>query len=212
MSSPLIISAFGLVILCQISVILSADVVPVLILTGKNSAPPEPVNPLTKTLSSAFTELLENEVGGSRLPIVVFKKANFCTEDFTQQKLDLGIFGNFNYLPAVEDPLETLYNLPYYNISSEEKPEDIGYGQMIVVPVQELNNVVELFKNLLANNPNVIAVITGSSCGYNRSERTRRAVTSRATENEIVVHEDRILFYSSNGIHFKVRIALQLKY
>ncbi|XP_046490257.1 V-type proton ATPase subunit S1 [Neodiprion pinetum] len=195
--------ALGFLILVEISAIICGDVAPVLICGGDAADRLEPANPLIKTSQTEFTEILANKVGGSRSPMVVFEQENFCVEDITRNKHQLSGLGLCDYLSAVEAPLSSLEDLDGYNVSREEKPETIEDGQAVIVSISELSTVPELYRNLVANNPNLIAILTGVSCSYNRLERTRRAVTARNDTDAILFYADRILFYSPSGIYAK---------
>ncbi|XP_046750623.1 V-type proton ATPase subunit S1-like [Diprion similis] len=194
--------ALGLLILVEISAIICSDVAPVLLCGGAATDHSKSSNPLLKTSQSEFAEILANKVGGSHDPMVIFEMENLCVEDLTQNKQHLSGLGPCDYVPSVEAPLSILEDLEEYNIS-REKPEAIEDGQAFIVSISEISAVPELYRNLLAVNPNLIAVVTGASCSYSRSERTRRAVAAKDDTDVILFYVDRILFYAKSGISVK---------
>lgn len=205
MSGSRLICAFGLVaIFCEISVIVSAHDVATVIFGGPETSAERFIDAFQKTSESEFTDLVLDKVGGSRCPIVVFSKDNLCVEDLSKQKLKLP--NNVVYLPSVSDPLTALWNLDSYNVSKDEKPESISDGQLIIVQFTDFNSILEIYKILKLSSPDVIGIITGKSCGYSRSERTRRAaVTPRASGDELIAQSDRVLLFVREGIYAKVK-------
>ncbi|XP_012257601.1 uncharacterized protein LOC105686914 [Athalia rosae] len=203
MSGSRLIYAFGLaILLSQISVILSGGSVPVVFIGSENQKLGDHVSALGVLQKEEFDSVVEAKVGVSRKPIVVFSRDNLCVEELRQQKYGKDDFNTIYYFPAVDSPLSTLSNLKSYNVSTDDKPESIDDGQVYIVTVANLSTIPELYKSFKALNSEVHVVVTGESCSYSRSERSKRAVTVRA-EPELIVQVDKILLYSSQGIYVK---------
>ncbi|KAI4479545.1 hypothetical protein M0804_010942 [Polistes exclamans] len=203
--------------------ILSGDTVPVL-LWGSSpelNSRPTAVNPLLRTSQSEFTQILNSKTDNSQPPVIVFVKDSLCVEDLTQHKEDLRQVTNRSllaYLPAVESPLSVFEDFSSYNQSYDDNIDTISDGQLVIKPIISLDSISELYRNIKDSSPYLIAALTGRSCSYSRSERTKRANvdtisdTSRntrdATSNpesctigdsntEFIIRGERVLLYGS---------------
>ncbi|XP_015179456.1 PREDICTED: uncharacterized protein LOC107067990 [Polistes dominula] len=159
---------------------LSGDTVPVL-LWGSSpelNSPPTAVNPLLRTSQSEFTQILNSKTDNSQPPVIVFVKDSLCVEDLTQHKEDLRQVTNRSllaYLPAVESPLSVFEDFSSYNQSYDDNIDTISDGQLVIKPIISLDSISELYRNVKDSSPYLIAALTGRSCSYSRSERTKRA-------------------------------------
>lgn len=198
----------ALAISCQLLATFAGDAVPVLLLGGDYSVSlPSAENPLFKTSEMEFEKILMKKMGGTQPPILVFVRDNLCIEDLTKHKEGLSQFNYTSspvYLPAVDSPLYAFENLSFYNYSTKVKPELISDGQLVVTRVTDLNAIFETYKTVRESSPNLITVLTGRSCSYGRSERTRRDTSVRDDTSKFLVSTDRVLLYSSEGLHLKV--------
>ncbi|KAI4503007.1 hypothetical protein M0802_002051 [Mischocyttarus mexicanus] len=215
------------------------DAVPVL-LWGSSpelNSRPTGVNPLLRTSQAEFTEILNSKTDNSQ-PVIVFVKDSLCVEDLTQHKEDLRQVTNRSllaYLPAVESPLSVLEDLSSYNQSYNDDTDTVSDGQLVIKPIISLDSISELYRNIKDSSPYLIAALTGRSCSYSRSERTRRAnvddipdalrITRDVNSNivcsetcafgnsstEFIIRGDRVLLYGSQFPLIKTKNADSFK-
>ncbi|XP_015585471.1 V-type proton ATPase subunit S1 [Cephus cinctus] len=201
------IVALGLLISLQIVTTLAGDTVPVLLWGGEaTSSPLSAANPLLKTSPVEFEGILAEKVGGSQPPVLLFVRDNLCVEDLSHHKnafLDLNNGGSLTYLPAVDRPLSVFENIPAYNQTSDDTPEFISDGQLVTVSITNLDTIPEIYKTVQESSPNLLIGLTGRSCSYSRSERTRREVMAQ-NDTYFLVTSDRVLLYSSVAPQLKV--------
>lgn len=139
------------------------------------------------------------------------------------------------YLPAVESPLSVFEDYPSYNQSYDDDVDSISDGQLLIKPITTLDAISEIYRSIKDSTPNLIAALTGRSCGYSRSERIRRetvdnnADTYKSTKdsspsalatcnncnasigsNEFVVRGERVLLYGSQSPAIKVNSFILL--
>ncbi|XP_046835886.1 V-type proton ATPase subunit S1 [Vespa crabro] len=233
-----LILTFLIIVLCNIFTarcnIFSGDAVPVLLwgITPEFDSRPSAVNPLSKTSQAEFNQILNSKIDNSRPPLLVFVKDSLCVEDLTQHKEDLRQVTNRSllaYLSAVESPLSVFEDFPSYNQSYDDNVDSLSDGQLLIKPITTLDVISEIYRNIKDTTPNLIAALTGRSCGYSRSERTRRANVENNSDtykdsspnapvstynndcnasinsNEFIVRGERVLLYGSQSPLIKTK-------
>ena len=104
--------------------------------------------------------------------------------------------------------MNTIEDLPSYNQTYNDYIDSISDGQLLIVPISNLDVIPETYKTIKDSSPNLIAILTGKACNYRRSERIKRE-TNNTTESFIVASE-RVLFYASKPLLLKVIISFFL--
>ena len=203
--------SFALVAFTVVSNILplhADNAVPVLLWGGSTDSDPTtspPVNPFLKTSREEFDSFLRKKLDDSP-PVILYVKDNLCVEDFMKHKQHLqGIVASDSlyYFPAVEKAVNAIKDFPLYNQTSTDYTDSIAKGQLLITPVGNLDVIPGLYKTMRDSSPNLIAILTGRSCGYRRSERLKR---DAPTDNNstFVVSSQRVLLYSSQRLSLKV--------
>lgn len=203
--------SFALVTLTVVSNILplhADNAVPVLLWGGSTDSDPTtspPVNPFLKTSREEFDSFLRKKLDDSP-PVILYVKDNLCVEDFMKHKQDLrGIVASDSlyYFPAVEKAVNAIEDFPLYNQTSTDYTDSIAKGQLLITPVGNLDVIPGMYQTMRDSSPNLIAILTGKSCSYRRSERLKRDVPT--DKNSIfVVSSPRVLLYSSGPLSLKV--------
>lgn len=216
--------SFALVTLTVVSNILplhADNAVPVLLWGGSSSTDSDPrsppVNPFLKTSREEFDSFLRKKLDDSP-PVILYVKDNLCVEDFMKHKQHLqGIVASDSlyYFPAVEKAVNAIEDFPLYNQTSTDYTDSIAKGQLLITPVGNLDVIPGMYKTLRDSSPNLIAILTGRSCGYRRSERLKREAPTD-NNSTFVVSSQRVLLYSSQRLSLKVpgiadNITLPLK-
>ena len=203
--------SFALVTFTVVSNILplhADNAVPVLLWGGSTNSDPTtspPVNPFLKTSREEFDSFLRKRLDDSP-PVILYVKDNLCVEDFMKHKQQLqGIVASDSlyYFPAVEEAVNAIEDFPLYNQTSTDYTDSIAKGQLLITPVGNLDVIPGMYQTIRDSSPNLIAILTGKSCGYRRSERLKRdaPVDKNST---FVVSSQRVLLYSSERLSLKV--------
>lgn len=82
--------------------------------------------------------------------------------------------------------------------------DSISDGQLLIVPISNLDIIPETYKTIKDSNPNLIAVLTGKACNYRRSERVKRDNSEKSTSEPLIIVSDRVLLYSSQRLSIQV--------
>ena len=203
--------SFALVTLTVVSNILplhADNAVPVLLWGGSTDSDPRtspPVNPFLKTSREEFDSFLRKKLDDSP-PVILYVKDNLCVEDFMKHKQDLrGIVASDSmyYFPAVEKAVNAIEDFPLYNQTSTDYTDSIAKGELLITPVGNLDVIPGMYQMMRDSSPNLIAILTGRSCGYRRSERLKRD-TPTDKNSTFVVSSQRVLLYSSGRLSLKV--------
>lgn len=109
-----------------------------------------------------------------------------------------------NYFPAVEKAVNVVEDLPSYNQTYDDYMDSISEGQLSIVPIMNLDIVPETYKTIKDSSPTLIAILTGRSCSYSRSERVKRDVDVKNNSTAFIVNTTRVLLYSSQPLSLKV--------
>lgn len=122
---------------------------------------------------------------------------------------------NLAYIPAAEPPLSVFQKLPEYNITTDEEPESIDNGQLVIANITDLSIVSQLYNTLLEKNADLIGGLSGMSCTYSsRSERSKRAAANDKKEVDpcekafcvIPDAENKVMLYASVAPSLNVRL------
>ncbi|KAK9294559.1 hypothetical protein QLX08_010866 [Tetragonisca angustula] len=196
---------FILINVFQISPSHADNAVPVLLWGGSiNSDLTSAVNPFLKSTSEEFDLFLRKTLENSP-PVLLYIKDNLCIEDLVKHKQHLQKVissDSLRYFPAVEKAVNTIEDLPSYNQTYNDYIDSISDGQLLIVPISNLDVIPETYKTIKDSSPNLIAILTGKACNYRRSERIKRE-TNNTTESFIVASE-RVLFYASKPLLLKL--------
>ncbi|CAL7938470.1 unnamed protein product [Xylocopa violacea] len=182
------------------------NAVPVLLWGGsvKSDLSRSAVNPFLKTTSEEFDLFLRKLLENSP-PVLLYMKENLCTEDLVKHKQHLQkVAGDsLHYFSAVEKAVNTIEDLPMYNQTYNDYVDVVPDGQLLIVPINNLDIIPETYKAVKDSNPNSIAVLTGKSCSYRRSERVKRDANENTTVKPFKVSSSRVLLYSSRALLLK---------
>ncbi|KOC63704.1 V-type proton ATPase subunit S1 [Habropoda laboriosa] len=175
------------------------------------------VNPFLKTTSEEFDLFLRKKLENSP-PVLLYVKDNLCIEDLVQHKehLQKVVTGDsLRYFPAVEKAVNTVEDLPSYNQTYNDYVDSVSDGQLLIVPISNLDIIPETYKTIKDSSPNLIALLTGKSCSYRRSERIKRDTPGKDASKHFIVSSNRVLLYSSQPLSLKIEgkdeIQLPLK-
>lgn len=162
------------------------------------------VNPFLKTSSKEFDLFLRKKLKNSP-PVLLYVKDNLCIEDLVKHKQHLQkVTGqSLHYFPAVEKAVNTIEDLPSYNQTYNDYVDSVSDRQLLIVPISNLDVVPETFKTIKDSSPNLIAVLTGKSCSYRRSERVKRESVGNDTD-PFIVSSNRVLLYSRHALSLKL--------
>ncbi|CAD1475129.1 unnamed protein product [Heterotrigona itama] len=189
-------------IVFQISPSHADNAVPVLLWGGSiNSDLTSAVNPFLKSTSEEFDIFLRKTLENSP-PVLLYIKDNFCIEDLVKHKQHLQKVissDSLRYFPAVEKAVNTVEDLPSYNQTYNDYVDFISDGQLLIVPISNLDVIPETYKTIKDSSPNLIAILTGKACSYRRSERIKRD-----TNEPFLVASNRVLFYASKPLSLKL--------
>lgn len=114
------------------------------------------------------------------------------------------------YFPAVEKAANTVEDLPSYNQTYNDYVESVSDGQLLIVPISNLDIVPETYKTIKESSPNLIAVLTGKVCSYRRFARVKRDTSTNDTTKPFIVSTNRALLYSSGSLSLKVNLIVIL--
>ncbi|XP_076759443.1 V-type proton ATPase subunit S1 [Xylocopa sonorina] len=183
------------------------NAVPVLLWGGsvKSDLSRSAVNPFLKTTSEEFDLFLRKLLENSP-PVLLYMKENLCTEDLVKHKQHLqkvATGDSLHYFSAVEKAVNTIEDLPMYNQTYNDYVDVVPDGQLLIVPINNLDIIPETYKAVKDSNPNSIAVLTGKSCSYRRSERVKRDANEDASTKPFKIASNRVLLYSSQPLVIK---------
>ncbi|KAG6795024.1 hypothetical protein HZU73_09474 [Apis mellifera caucasica] len=198
---------FILIVTFQILSSHADNAVPVLLWGGSvNSdlAQTGAVNPFLKTTSEEFDLFLHKKLENSP-PVLLYIKDNLCIEDLVKHKQHLQkVITSKSYFPAVEKAMNTVENLPFYNQTYNDYMDSISDGQLLIVPINNLDIIPETYKTIRDSSPNLIAILTGKACNYRRSERVKRDILTNNKDKHFIVSSHRVLLYSSQPLLLKL--------
>lgn len=100
--------------------------------------------------------------------------------------------------------MNTIEDLPSYNQTYNDYVDSISDGQLLIVPIGNLDVIPETYKTVKDSSPNLIAILTGKACSYRRSERIKRNTNVNNTTEPFLITSDRVLFYASKRLLLKV--------
>lgn len=100
--------------------------------------------------------------------------------------------------------MNTVENLPFYNQTYNDYMDSISDGQLLIVPINNLDIIPETYKTIRDSSPNLIAILTGKACNYRRSERVKRDILTNNKDKHFIVSSHRVLLYSSQPLLLKV--------
>ncbi|XP_034193902.1 uncharacterized protein LOC117610509 [Osmia lignaria lignaria] len=204
-----------LLVTYQISPLYADNAVPVLLWGGSvnSDLPTTAVNPFLKTTSKEFDSFLRKTLENLP-PVLLYVKDNLCVEDLVKHKQHLQKIvatDSLHYYPAVEKAVNTVEDLSSYNQTYNDYIDSVSDGQLLIMPINNLDVIPETYKTIKDSSPNLIALLTGKSCNYRRSERVKRADTSaNDTSDPFLVSSGRVLLYSSRAL--SVKLPDQTKY
>ncbi|CAK9807771.1 V-type proton ATPase subunit S1 [Anthophora quadrimaculata] len=202
----------------EISSIHADNAVPVLLWGGSvnSDLTISAVNPFLKTTSEEFDLFLRKKLENSP-PVLLYVKDNLCIEDLVRHKQHLQkvVTGDsLRYFPAVEKAVNTLEDLPSYNQTYSDYVDSVSDGQLLIMPISNLDIIPETYKSIKDSTPNLVALLTGKSCTYRRSERVKRDSSGNDASKHFIVSSNRVLLYSSQPLSLKMgekEIQLPLK-
>lgn len=193
-------------IVFQISPSHADNAVPVLLWGGSiNSDLTSAVNPFSKSTSEEFDLFLRKTLENSP-PVLLYIRDNLCIEDLVKHKQHLQKVissDSLRYFPAVEKAVNTIEDLPSYNQTYNDYVDSISDGQLLIVPISNLDVIPEMYKTIKDSSPNLIAILTGKACSYRRSERIKRDTDVYNTTGPFIVMSNRVLFYASKPLLLK---------
>lgn len=99
--------------------------------------------------------------------------------------------------------MNTVENLPFYNQTYNDYMDSVSDGQLLIVPINNLDIIPETYKTIRDSSPNLIAILTGKACNYRSSERVKRDITNNRNKH-FIVSSHRVLLYSSQPLLLKV--------
>ncbi|CAK9824646.1 V-type proton ATPase subunit S1 [Anthophora retusa] len=202
----------------EISSIHADNAVPVLLWGGSvnSDLTISAVNPFLKTTSEEFDLFLRKKLENSP-PVLLYVKDNLCIEDLVRHKQHLQkvVTGDsLRYFPAVEKAVNTVEDLPSYNQTYSDYVDSVSDGQLLIMPISNLDIIPETYKSIKDSTPNLVALLTGKSCTYRRSERVKRDASGNDASKHFIVSSNRVLLYSSQPLSLKMgekEIQLPLK-
>ncbi|XP_003708609.1 uncharacterized protein LOC100880959 [Megachile rotundata] len=192
----------------QISPLYADNAVPVLLWGGSvnSDLATSAVNPFLKTTSKEFESFLHKKLDNLP-PVLLYVKDNLCVEDLVKHKEPLQKIvpsDSLHYFPAVEEAVNTLEDLSSYNQTYNDYVDSVSDGQLLIMPISNLDVIPETYKTIKESSPNLIAVLTGKSCSYRRFERVKRADTDDKEKlQNFTVTMDRVLMYASRPLMIK---------
>ncbi|XP_033362038.1 V-type proton ATPase subunit S1-like [Bombus vosnesenskii] len=160
------------------------------------------VNPFLKTTSEEFGLYLRKKLENSP-PVLLYIKDNLCIEDLVKYKQHLQevISGDsLRYFPAVEKAVNTVEDLPLYNQTYNDYVDSVSDGQLLIVPISNLDVIPDTYKTIKDSSPNLIAMLTGKACSYRRSERVKRDIDADNTTTSFVISGARVLLYANRPL------------
>lgn len=105
--------------------------------------------------------------------------------------------------------MNTVEDLSSYNQTYNDYIDSVSDGQLLIMPINNLDVIPETYQTIKDSSPNLIALLTGKSCSYRRSERVKRAATSaNDTSDPFIVSSGRVLLYSSRALSVKVNLKI----
>ncbi|XP_076240622.1 uncharacterized protein LOC143183091 [Calliopsis andreniformis] len=195
-----------LIVVLQISSLRADNAVPVLLWDGSSNSDSatSAVNPFLKTSREEFDAFLRKKLENFP-PVFLFVKDNLCIEDLMKHKQHLHKIiasDSLYYFPAVEKAVNVIEDLPSYNHTYNDYMDSISDKQLLIMPINNLDIIPDVYKTIKESSPNLIAILTGRSCSYRRSERVKR---DTPTDNStFVVKSNRVLLYSSQPLLLKI--------
>lgn len=100
--------------------------------------------------------------------------------------------------------MNTVENLPFYNQTYNDYMDSISDGQLLIIPINNLDIIPETYKTIKDSSPNLIAILTGKACNYRRSERVKRNILANDNDKHFIVSSHKVLLYSSQPLSLKV--------
>ncbi|XP_054001568.1 V-type proton ATPase subunit S1-like [Hylaeus anthracinus] len=204
-----------LIVVSQISSLHAENAVPVLLWGGLADTDSETsaVNPFLKTSSKEFDLFLRKKLETSP-PVLLYVKDNLCVEDLVKHKQNLHTVAtgdSLKYFPAVEKAVNVVEDLPSYNQTYDDYTDSKSEGQLSIMPITNLDIVPETYKTIKESSPNLIAILTGRSCSYSRSERVKRDTSTLSSNSSaFIASSERILLYSSQALSLKLVDVINL--
>ncbi|XP_076631287.1 uncharacterized protein LOC143346748 [Colletes latitarsis] len=212
---------FTLIVVSEISPLHAENAVPVLLWGGSANSDSgiNAVNPFLKTTRNEFDSFLRKKLETSP-PVLLYVKDNLCVEDLVKHKENLHTVttgDSLNYFPAVEKAVNAVEDLPSYNQTYNDYMDSISEGQLSIMSISNLDIISETYKTIKDSSPTLIAILTGRSCSYSRSERVKRETTAENNSTAFIVVSKRVLLYSSQALSLKLpdkndTLELPIKY
>ncbi|KAG7200880.1 hypothetical protein KM043_003243 [Ampulex compressa] len=185
---------------------LADDAVPLLMWV--NSECPDAnwaVDPVTKVTTEEFDTILSCSIKKTPRAVVVYVKEDFCSEHImpNAEVLKKIMPGEaVRYLPAVQQPLRVLRELPYYNHTNDEDTDNAVEGQILFKRIKTIDDFYKHYESLKEFNTRLVPILTGERCAYRDSDRVKREVQEETME--FIIRTDRVLLYSSQPLSIKV--------
>lgn len=106
--------------------------------------------------------------------------------------------------------MNTVEDLPLYNQTYNDYVDSVSDGQLLIVPISNLDVIPDTYKTIKDSSPNLIAMLTGKACSYRRSERVKRDIDADNTTTSFVISGARVLLYANRSLSLQVILIISI--